>query len=230
MVLVYRSTRVINFAVGSIGLIGATLLPLLVLDYGFPYWVASRRVCGVRHAVCRGRRVDRHPATVRGATGDRAGGDGGHRAARDRRRCLVPRSGGDGIPIPEADRRRVRRRRRPADHGNPARRVAGRVVARGRLDVGAPSNDVRSLGRSRSRQSVPGAAVERQSEADLDVRLDHRRTGLDDRDDPVVDPRWRGRRARRPRSDHVGSGDGRVRPRGHEVVLDGGRRRRRCSV
>jgi ABC-type branched-subunit amino acid transport system ATPase component/branched-subunit amino acid ABC-type transport system permease component len=40
MVLVYRSTRVINFAVGSIGLVGATLLPLLVLDYDFPYWVA----------------------------------------------------------------------------------------------------------------------------------------------------------------------------------------------
>lgn len=39
MVLVYRSTRVINFAVGNIGLIAATLLPLVVLDYGFPYWV-----------------------------------------------------------------------------------------------------------------------------------------------------------------------------------------------
>ena len=30
LVLIYRSTRVINFAVGSIGLVGATLLPLLV--------------------------------------------------------------------------------------------------------------------------------------------------------------------------------------------------------
>lgn len=39
MVLVYRSTRVVNFAVGNIGLIAATLLPLVVLDYGFPYWV-----------------------------------------------------------------------------------------------------------------------------------------------------------------------------------------------
>jgi branched-subunit amino acid ABC-type transport system permease component len=52
MVLVYRSTRVINFAVGSIGLIGATLLPLLVLDYGFPYWVglAACLVCGTLFA------------------------------------------------------------------------------------------------------------------------------------------------------------------------------------
>ena len=39
MVLVYRSTRVINFAVGNIGLIGATLLPLVVLQYGSLYWV-----------------------------------------------------------------------------------------------------------------------------------------------------------------------------------------------
>ena len=39
MVLVYRSTRVVNFAVGNIGLIGAALLPLLVLDHDFPYWI-----------------------------------------------------------------------------------------------------------------------------------------------------------------------------------------------
>ncbi|HEY5876468.1 MAG TPA: ATP-binding cassette domain-containing protein, partial [Ilumatobacteraceae bacterium] len=52
MVLVYRSTRVINFAVGSIGLIGASLLPLVVLDYGFPYWVglAACVVCGTLFA------------------------------------------------------------------------------------------------------------------------------------------------------------------------------------
>lgn len=40
MVLVYRSTRVINFAVGNIGLVGAALLPLLVIQYSFPYWIA----------------------------------------------------------------------------------------------------------------------------------------------------------------------------------------------
>ena len=38
MVLVYRSTRVVNFAVGNLGLVGASLLPLLILDYGFPFW------------------------------------------------------------------------------------------------------------------------------------------------------------------------------------------------
>lgn len=52
MVLVYRSTRVINFAVGNIGLIAAALLPLLVLDYGFPYWVAIAvcLICGTGFA------------------------------------------------------------------------------------------------------------------------------------------------------------------------------------
>jgi branched-subunit amino acid ABC-type transport system permease component len=55
MVLVYRSTRVVNFAVGNIGLIGAALLPLLVLDHDFPYWIglASCLLCGTAFAaVC----------------------------------------------------------------------------------------------------------------------------------------------------------------------------------
>ena len=40
MVLVYRSTRVVNFAVGNLGLVGASLLPLVILNYGFPFWPA----------------------------------------------------------------------------------------------------------------------------------------------------------------------------------------------
>jgi ABC-type branched-subunit amino acid transport system ATPase component/ABC-type branched-subunit amino acid transport system permease subunit len=39
VVLVHRSTRVINFAVASMGLPGAGLFALLVLEYGVPYWV-----------------------------------------------------------------------------------------------------------------------------------------------------------------------------------------------
>ena len=33
VVLVYRATRIINFAVGNIGVVGATTLSLLVLQY-----------------------------------------------------------------------------------------------------------------------------------------------------------------------------------------------------
>ena len=40
IVLVYRSTRVINFAVGNLGLPGTALLSLTMLNYGFAYWLA----------------------------------------------------------------------------------------------------------------------------------------------------------------------------------------------
>jgi ABC-type branched-subunit amino acid transport system ATPase component/ABC-type branched-subunit amino acid transport system permease subunit len=48
IVLVYRATRVINFAVGNMGLIGAGLLVLIVVQYGVPYWlsVAAALVVG----------------------------------------------------------------------------------------------------------------------------------------------------------------------------------------
>ena len=40
LVLVYRSNRVVNLAVGNMGLVGASLLALLVLNYHFPFWLA----------------------------------------------------------------------------------------------------------------------------------------------------------------------------------------------
>ena len=40
IVLVYRATRVINFAVGNMGLIGAGLFALLTVQYNVPYWLA----------------------------------------------------------------------------------------------------------------------------------------------------------------------------------------------
>ncbi|HXN61922.1 MAG TPA: ATP-binding cassette domain-containing protein [Acidimicrobiales bacterium] len=40
VVLVYRATRIINFAVGNMGVIGAALLALLVVQYHVPFWVA----------------------------------------------------------------------------------------------------------------------------------------------------------------------------------------------
>src|SRR5215831_5544975 len=41
IVLIYRSTRVINFAVGNMGLVGATLLALLTVNWGLPFWLAA---------------------------------------------------------------------------------------------------------------------------------------------------------------------------------------------
>ncbi len=40
IVLVYRATRVINFAVGNMGVIGAGLIALLVVQYHVPFWIA----------------------------------------------------------------------------------------------------------------------------------------------------------------------------------------------
>jgi len=40
VVLVYRATRIINFAVGNMGLIGTVTLSLLVLQYGVSFWLA----------------------------------------------------------------------------------------------------------------------------------------------------------------------------------------------
>ena len=40
VILIYRSTKVINFAVGNMGLPGATLFALLVINWGWPFWLA----------------------------------------------------------------------------------------------------------------------------------------------------------------------------------------------
>lgn len=40
IVLIYRSTRVINFAVGSMGLVGAGLVVVCNVNYGIPYWLS----------------------------------------------------------------------------------------------------------------------------------------------------------------------------------------------
>ncbi len=40
LVLVYRSSRFVNFAHGSVGAFGASLLALMVADWGAPYWLA----------------------------------------------------------------------------------------------------------------------------------------------------------------------------------------------
>ncbi len=40
IVLIYRSTKVINFAVGNMGLPGATLFALLVINWDWPFWPA----------------------------------------------------------------------------------------------------------------------------------------------------------------------------------------------
>ena len=40
IILIYRTSRVINFAVGSIGALAASMLALTVMNYGWNYWLA----------------------------------------------------------------------------------------------------------------------------------------------------------------------------------------------
>jgi branched-subunit amino acid ABC-type transport system permease component len=40
LVLVYRSSRIINFAHGTVGVLSAALLGVLVTGHGVPYWLA----------------------------------------------------------------------------------------------------------------------------------------------------------------------------------------------
>jgi len=40
VVLIYRTTRVINFAVGNLGIIGSGLMALVVVENGWPFWIA----------------------------------------------------------------------------------------------------------------------------------------------------------------------------------------------
>ncbi|MFE3699691.1 ATP-binding cassette domain-containing protein [Nocardia tengchongensis] len=47
IVLVYRSSRIINFAVGNLGVIAAALFPLAVLNYDWPVWAALPAVLAV---------------------------------------------------------------------------------------------------------------------------------------------------------------------------------------
>ena len=50
IVLVYRSTRVINFAVGDIGVPAAAVLAVAVANSNWPYWPAliARGRCSAR--------------------------------------------------------------------------------------------------------------------------------------------------------------------------------------
>lgn len=41
VVLIYRASRVINFAVGALGVLSASLLAVLTVNYGWPFWPAA---------------------------------------------------------------------------------------------------------------------------------------------------------------------------------------------
>ena len=108
LVLVYRSSRFVNFAHGSIGVFGAAVLGRLVVGAGLPYWVAfpardggrrGRRRPGSRSASCAGcgdrsagHRHDRHARAVAVHPDPRAAGEPGGAERRD-----VPEAAGPAV-------------------------------------------------------------------------------------------------------------------------------------
>ena len=70
LVLVYRSSKFINFAHGSIGAFGASVLGMLVVDLGAPYWLAFPVSIAVAGALAAGveigvvRRLTDRPALI----------------------------------------------------------------------------------------------------------------------------------------------------------------------
>ena len=100
LVLVYRSSRFVNFAHGSVGAFGASMLALFVADWGAPYWVAFVVAILVAAAALgpdRGRRRTPPRGPAEPGRHDRDAGpvpaDPGHVAAdqqRRRQRLHVP--------------------------------------------------------------------------------------------------------------------------------------------
>ena len=85
IVLVYRSSRVINFAVGNMGVPATALFAIMAGKHGWPYWPALIAALARRHAHRHGRRARGDPPPVQGATRDRARRDDRRRAALRRR-------------------------------------------------------------------------------------------------------------------------------------------------
>ncbi|WP_166392114.1 branched-chain amino acid ABC transporter permease/ATP-binding protein [Nocardioides ochotonae] len=70
LVLVYRSSRFVNFAHGSVGAFGASVLALFVVDWGAPYWLSFLLAIGVAGLLSAGievlvvRRLTGRPALI----------------------------------------------------------------------------------------------------------------------------------------------------------------------
>ena len=69
IVLVYRSTKVINFAVGNMGLVGAGLLVICNVNYGIPFWLSLAIALVVGDRLRRGHRARRRSAGCSGRPG-----------------------------------------------------------------------------------------------------------------------------------------------------------------
>ena len=74
LTLVYRTTRILNFAHGEIGALPAVLIPVLVINGGLAVLGRAPPRTRLRRRSRCADRAARHPAPVEGPTSDPAGG------------------------------------------------------------------------------------------------------------------------------------------------------------
>ena len=185
IVLVYRATKVLNFAVGNIGLIGATLLSVLVIRYHVPFWIAApiALIVGTAFAIA----MPNSPSS-----------DAYSR--RRESRFLLQRSASPGLHWPSPAHSRAWARRQPA---TPLRALPpGPMSSDSRSAVpSCPSSwrfpitaillawflnrtTVGTDGPCIGRQSRPRSPIGDQSKNDLDARVGNCRSHRDDGLDP----------------------------------------------
>ena len=141
VVLVYRATRIINFAVGNMGVVGAVTLSLLVLQYGVPFWIALVDRAAHRPGLRRRGRDDGHPPAQERAARGRARGHDRHRGPGPGHRHRDPPADRRQRALPERVQRRLdRRRRQRPGRGRGSPRPGPRRRARSHL-VPRPHHD-----------------------------------------------------------------------------------------
>ena len=174
IVLVYRSTRVINFAVGQHGLRRRRDLRPARGAVRRAVLARRRRRPRPRDALRRGHRADRDPPAVHRAAGDRAGGHDRHRPALASRSCVAPRDRRPRRPVPR--RRSVPSGRSPTS-GSPGRSSPSSSWCRSSPSAWVGSSTARPSARRQGvgREPRPGPPRRHQPEGGVDARVGHRR-------------------------------------------------------
>ena len=188
IILIYRASRIINFAVGNMGVIGATLLALLVVQYHVPFWVALPVALVTGLAL--GAIVD---ATVirRLRKSPRCRPGRHHRHCTDRRgdRLQAPAAHESQSALPECDQRGLDGGRRAGTRIGPLD-PDHRPRGPGRPDLVPRPDHHRPDGQGLRQQPPAGPAVRHQPEICLDLGLGAGRRALHPFDRPDRGPVW----------------------------------------
>ena len=223
VVLVYRATRIINFAVGNMGVVGAAVLSLLVVQYHVPFWIGLAGRPGPGAGLRGRRRPGHHPPAAQVAPR--------RRPRRHHRR--VAAGLGDRHQDPDADRDHhplSERHQRHLDGGRRHRTRLGPVDPdhcadhAHRTDMVPRPHDARPDRQSLLQQSTARPLVRHQPEDGLDVGLGPGRRPVHAFGRPHRRSEWCRRRPDDPRPTDPVAGSGGRRDRGHDLLQPHDRR------